>query len=74
VEIVEPMRHVFLHLVGKINDRFIERGINIKFTSGIGAMLSEAYGGEDAKGPRVFHWHKLFRTSCHFEITNEESA
>jgi hypothetical protein len=72
---------VFLHLVGKMSDRFLEQWINIKFFVKLGnnatdsfAMLSEAYGYEAVKSPSVFEWYKRFKDSSHAEITHEDNA
>jgi hypothetical protein len=66
---------VFLRLVAERRDRFLEHRINIKFcvklgknTSDIGAMLSEAYGGEAVKHLSVSEWHERFK------IKNEDNA
>jgi hypothetical protein len=72
---------VFLRLVVKMSDRFLEQRINIKFcvklgnnSSGTSTMLSEAYGGEAIKNSSVFQGHKRFKDSSHVEITNEDIA
>jgi hypothetical protein len=50
-----------------MSDLYLEQWINIKFcvkleniATDTWAVLSEAYGGESRKTPRVFEWHKLF--------------
>jgi len=59
---------VFLGLVIKMSDRFLEQGINIKFCVKLGnnasdtfTKLSEAFGGEYMKRSSVFEWHKQFK-------------
>jgi uncharacterized metal-binding protein len=56
---------VFLRLVTKMSDRFLEQWINIKFCIKLGdnasatcALLSEAYEGEAMKMSYVFEWRK----------------
>jgi hypothetical protein len=68
---------VFLRLVAKKTDRFLEQRINIKFcvnASTASATLFEADGGEATKMLSVFEWHKLFKECSRFEITNEENS
>jgi hypothetical protein len=72
---------VFLRLVVKMSDRFLEQRIDIKFcvqlgknASGICEMLSEAYGGEAMKMSRVFEWHERFKESSHVEIADEDKV
>jgi hypothetical protein len=71
METVALRRHVFLYLIAKMNDRFLEQQINIKFCVKLGknmsdtsAVLSEAYGAEAMKMSSVFKWHKWFKESC----------
>jgi hypothetical protein len=52
--------HVFLHLVAKMNDLFLEQRINIKFCVKLGknasdtyAVLFKAYAGEGMKKSNV---------------------
>jgi hypothetical protein len=56
---------VFISLVVKTSDRFLEQEFNIKFCVKLGnnasdtcAMLSGAYGGEAMKKPSFSEWHK----------------
>jgi hypothetical protein len=61
--------YVFLHLVAKVSDRFLEQRTNIKFCVKLGknaidtcVMLFKAYGGEAMKRrSSVFQWHKRFK-------------
>jgi hypothetical protein len=66
--VVALIRLVFLHLITKMSDWFLEQQINIKFCMKLGkiasdicAVLSEAYGGETLKNSSVFEWHKWFK-------------
>jgi hypothetical protein len=59
---------VFLRLITKIGDRFLEQRINIKFSVKLGknasdtcAKLSKAFEGEAMKKSSVFEWHKQFK-------------
>jgi hypothetical protein len=59
---------MFLRLVAKMSDRFLEQRINIKFCVKLGnnasdtyEMPSEAYGGETTKKSSVPEWHKPFK-------------
>jgi hypothetical protein len=59
---------VFLRLVVKISNRFLEQRINIKFCVKVGTnasdtceMISEASWGEAMKNSSVSEWHKRFR-------------
>jgi hypothetical protein len=59
---------VFLRLVAKMSDRFLEHRISITFCVKLGknasdpcAMLSETYGGEDMKNSYVFERHKRLK-------------
>jgi hypothetical protein len=68
VEVVALIRDVFLRLVAKMSDQFLEHQINIKFCVKLGknasdtcAMQSEAYGGEAMKKSSIFEWHKQFK-------------
>jgi len=61
VEAVAQIKRVFLRVVAKMSDRFLEQRINIKFcvkleknASDPCAMLSEAYGGEAVKKSKCF--------------------
>jgi len=56
---------VFLHLITKLGDQFLEQQLNIKFCEKLGknvsntcALLSKAYEGEAMKKADVFEWHK----------------
>jgi hypothetical protein len=68
---------MFLRLVAKMSDRFLEQRINVKFGVKLGrnasdtcAMLSEAYGGEAMKESRA----ERFKESSRVEITNEDDV
>jgi hypothetical protein len=71
----------FLGLVAKMSDQFLEQRNNVKFCVKIGnnandtyAVLSGTYGGECMRKSNVSEWHKQFKESSHFEITNEGNA
>jgi hypothetical protein len=56
MEVVALIRRVFLHLIPKISDRFLEQRNNHQFCVKLGksssdtcAMLSDAHGGEAVK-------------------------
>jgi len=75
------MTCVFLCIVTKMRDQFLEQRININFCVKLGknasdtyAMLSMAYGGEAMKRSSVSELHKWFKVSLHVEITNEDNA
>jgi len=66
VEVVALIRCVFLRLVAKMSDRFLEQRINISFWVTLEKMhtssiLSKAYGGEAMKMSGVSDWHKIFK-------------
>jgi hypothetical protein len=68
---------VFRRIVAKMNDRFLEQRINIKFCVNLGknasktcTVLSGAYWGEAMKRPNVSEWQKRFKVSPSFETTN----
>jgi hypothetical protein len=72
---------VFLRLVAKMNDWFLEQWINIKFCVKLGknasdtcAILSGPYEGEAMRKSNVFDWYKRFKVRSHVEITNEENS
>jgi hypothetical protein len=78
-EAVALIRRVFLRLITKMSNRFLEQRINIKFcvklgknTSDTFALLSEADGGEAMKMSCAFEWHKWFKKSSHVEITSQK--
>jgi hypothetical protein len=80
-EVVAPIRRVFLRLVERMSDRFLEQRIKTKFCVKLGknasdtcAILSEAYEGEATKNSSVSEWYKRFKDSSHLEITNEDNA
>jgi len=59
---------MFLRLVAKMSDRFLEQRINIKLSekleknaSDTCEMLSEAYGGESVKRTSVSEWNIWFK-------------
>jgi hypothetical protein len=61
MEVVALIRRVFLRLVEKMSDRFLEQRLNIKFGVKLGknandtcTVLAEAYGGEVMKKSNVF--------------------
>jgi hypothetical protein len=52
VEVVALRKHIFLHLVAKMSDRFLEQRMNMKFWVKLGnnakdtcAIFSDAYRG-----------------------------
>jgi hypothetical protein len=70
------MTGVFLRLVAKMSDRFLEQGINIKFCVKLGnnasvtcTLLSEACGAETVKNLSVFVWHRRFKGSSHITVS-----
>jgi hypothetical protein len=77
MEIVALTRCVFLHLVAKMTDWFLEQQINTKFyvklknnASITCAKLSKAYRGEAMKKSKVLNGIK----GSHVKITNEGNA
>jgi hypothetical protein len=72
---------VFLRLVAKLSDRFLEQRIYITFWVKLGktasdtyAMFSEAYGEEAVKNTSVLEWNTRLKESSNIEITNEDNA
>jgi hypothetical protein len=71
---------MFLRLVAKMGDRFLEQRINIKFCVKSGknasdtcAMLSEVYGGEVMEKSIVYMWHKRFKR-CRENVEDGERS
>jgi hypothetical protein len=80
VEEVALIRRVFVSLVTKMMDRFLEQQINIKFcnklennASSICAVFSKADGGGAMKNSSVFEWHKRFKEG-HENVDDDESS
>jgi uncharacterized metal-binding protein len=78
VEVRELVSRVFLRLVAKMEARFSEQRINIKFCVKLGnnasdtcAVLSKAYGGQCMKTSRVFERYKRFNEKVE---DNEDNA
>jgi hypothetical protein len=44
----------------------------MKNTSNTCVMLTKTYRGEAIKKSSVFEWHKWFKESLHFKITNDD--
>jgi hypothetical protein len=62
---------MFVRLMAKMSDPFLDQWINIKFCVKLGknasnncAMLFEAYGGEGMKKSIVLEWQKRFKERC----------
>jgi hypothetical protein len=69
---------VFLRLITKVSDRFLEQQTKIKFgvklennSIDTSAKPSEAYRGEALKMSSIFEWYVPFKESSHIEITND---
>jgi hypothetical protein len=65
------IRHVFLCLIVKISDWFLDQQFNNKFcvklgknASDICTVLSRVYGGEIMKESSIFEWYKQFKGGC----------
>jgi hypothetical protein len=72
---------VFLHLIAKMCDWFLEQQINIQFCVKLGknasdtcAMLLRLMGEKLWKKSSVSELHKWFKESLHVEITSEDNA
>jgi len=72
---------MFIRLVAKMSDRFLEQRINIKFCVKLGRnasdtceMLFEACWGEGMKKSRVFEWHKRIKEGCENMEDDERSS
>jgi uncharacterized metal-binding protein len=68
VEVAVLIKRVFLRLVAKMRDRFLEKRINITFCVKLGknasdtcAVLSETYGGKAMKKSGVSEWYKRLK-------------
>jgi hypothetical protein len=81
MEVVALIRRVFLRLVSKMCNRFLEERIYITFcvklcknASGTYALHSKAYRGETVRtaNTSIFELHKRFKESSYVEVTNED--